>query len=303
MAIYNLNYSKLESLLDRSFSPGTENAIIDAIKSAGIVTPSSGKIGVEVVDTSGAYTVAPGAKIFLDTGASNAITVKTSGAELIAAGDGSVSVTDKGPGGDTLVGGAGAESLKVTSGENLLIAGSGENTLIGGAGHDTLIGGGSSLLEAGSGGSTLIGGLLDQSAGRASSRAAVPHRRGGSSSDLLQVFHGDNLLVAGTGHDTITGGDGHDTIIGGGHDTINIDYGNEFVQGGGGSDDVKVGLHGNDVIYGGHATTVHTDQTSTSIKSEVDVHGVTTIEFSNHQVLTVSKVTIDFADGHKTVVH
>ena len=60
MAIYNLNYSKLESLLDRSFSPGTENAIIDAIKSAGIVTPGSGKIGVEIENTSGAYTVASG---------------------------------------------------------------------------------------------------------------------------------------------------------------------------------------------------------------------------------------------------
>ena len=121
-----------------------------------------GVVGVETENTSGAYTVASGTQIFLDTGASNTITVTTTGAKLIAAGDGSVSVTDKGPGGDTLVGGAGAESLKVTHGENVLIAGSGENTLIGGAGNDTLIGGGSSLLEAGSGGSTLIGGLLDQ---------------------------------------------------------------------------------------------------------------------------------------------
>src|SRR5271165_2535569 len=200
MAIYNLNYSKFESLLDHSFSPGTENAIIDAIKSAGIVDPRHGKIGVETQNTSGEYTVPSGVHIFLDTGASNNVTVRTEGATLIAAGDGSVRVTDKGPGGDTLVGGAGAELLKVTRGENVLIAGSGENTLIGGSGQDTLIGGGSSLLEAGSGGSTLVGGLVDQSAG-------------GSSSDLLQVFHGDNLLVAGTGHDTITGGDGHDTII------------------------------------------------------------------------------------------
>ena len=46
MAVYNLNYGNLESLIDRSFSPGTENAIIDAIKSAGIIAPSSGKIGV-----------------------------------------------------------------------------------------------------------------------------------------------------------------------------------------------------------------------------------------------------------------
>src|SRR5271165_3741811 len=326
MAIYNLNFSKFESLLDHSFSPGTENAIIDAIKSAGIVDTRHGKIGVETQNTSGEYTVPSGVHIFLDTGASNNVTVRTEGATLIAAGDGSVRVTDKGPGGDTLVGGAGAESLKVTQGENVLIAGSGENTLIGGSGQDTLIGGGSSLLEAGSGGSTLIGGLDqrndDQSYGGLGRGHGHDHGygshgsaysgsdptpsdtlMGGHGSDLLQVSHGDNLLVAGTGHDTITGGDGHDTIFGGGHDTININYGNEFVQGGNGSDDVRVGLHGNDVIYGGHATTVHTDQTSTSVKSEIDVHGVTTIVFSNHQVLTLSKVTVDFADGHKTVVH
>jgi Ca2+-binding RTX toxin-like protein len=329
VAVYNLNYSKLESLLDRSFSPGTENAIIEAIKSAGIINPWSGKIGVDVVDTSGAQTLPSGVQILLDTGANNDITVKTHGATLIAAGDGSVKVVDQGPGGDTLVGGAGSESLKVTHGENVLIAGSGENTLIGGAGHDTLIGGGSSLLEAGAGGSTLIGGNFDQSRSGGSPQGRGLARghghdgdggshgsgqfssgptpsdmlMGGQGSDLLQVSHGDNLLVAGAGHDTIFGGDGHDTILGGGHDTININYGNEFVQGGGGSDVVNVGLHGNDVIYGGHATTVQTDQTSSSIKSEVNMHGVTTIQFSNHQVLTVSNVTIDFADGHKTIVH
>jgi len=341
MAVYNLSYSNLESLLDRSFSPGTENAIIEAIKSAGIINPWSENIGVDVVNASGPQTLPSGVQVLLDTGASNNVTVTTHEATLIATGDGAANIVDKGPGGDTLVGGAGSESLKVTQGENLLIAGRGENTLIGGAGHDTLIGGGSSLLEAGAGGSTLIGGLLDQTGGNEHSRdqgrghgfadhddhsfggsgrgqddgrsQGAGHSgwgptpsdtlMGGQGSDFLQVFHGDNLLVAGTGHDTIFGGDGHDTILGGGNDTINIDYGNEFVQGGGGSDVVNVGLHGNDVIYGGHATTVHTDQTSTSIKSEVGVHGVTTITFSNQQVLTASNVTIDFADGHKMVVH
>ena len=328
MAVYNLNYSRLESLLDRSFSTGTEHAIIDAIKSAGIVTPWFA--GVEVEKTSGSYSIPHNIKIFLDTGSANTITIKDDGAKLIAAGDGSNHIIDVGPGGDTLVGGAGAESLKVTHGENVLIAGSGENTLIGGAGHDTLIGGGSSLLEGGAGGSTLIGGNFNHFSSDGSSEGggfwrALGHEHdgrgghgpgkfgsgqtpsdtlmGGQGSDLLQVFHGDNLIVAGAGHDTIFGGDGHDTILGSGHDTININYGNEFVQGGGGSDVVNVGLHGNDVIYGGHATTVQTDQTSSSIKSEVSVHGVTTIQFSNHQVLTVSNVTIDFADGHKTVVH
>jgi Ca2+-binding RTX toxin-like protein len=294
MAIYNLNGANLENFLQNSFSPGTESAIIDAIKNAGIVDLNSGTTGVEVEKKSGSYAMPNHTQIFLDTGLHNTITVKDDGGKLIAAGDGANHIIDKGPGGDTLVGGAGHESLKVTHGENLLIAGSGENTLIGGAGHDTLIGGGSSLLEAGRGGSTITGGL-----GSHSSDTLI----GGHGHDLLQVSHGDNLLVAGSGHDTITGGDGHDTIFGGGHDTINLNYGDEFVQGGHGSDNIHIGLHGNDVIYGGKATTIHTDQTSSSIKSEVQVHGVTTITFSNHQTLTVSNTTIDFADGHKTTVH
>lgn len=313
MAIYNLNSGDLESLIDHSFSRGTENAIIEAIKSAGIVTPWSGKTGVEVEKTSGSYTIPQNAQIFLDTGSHNTITINDGGAKLIAAGDGANHITDMGPGGDTLVGGAGAESLKVTHGQNELIAGSGANTLIGGAGNDTLIGGGSSLLQAGSGNSTLLGGLGDQSSSgdhhdrhsHHASWAPMPSDTlmGGPGHDLLQVSHGDNLLIAGSGYDTITGGDGQDTIIGGGHDTINLNYGNEFVQGGNGSDAVHIGLHGNDVIYGGAATTVHTDQTSSSIKSEVEVHGVTTITFSNHQILTASNVTIEFADGHKTSIH
>jgi len=363
MAIYNLNYGQLDYVLDRSFSPGTEQAIIEAIQSAGIVTPYSGKTGVEVETTSGSYTIPQSAQIFLDTGSNNTITIHDNGAKLIAAGDGSNKVIDQGPGGDTLVGGAGAESLKVTNGRNLLVGGSGENTLAGGAGHDTLIGGGSSLLEAGSGGSTLIGGLSNQYAGNddevggsgwggppwaqgsddsgrgggspwgqgssnsrwgggppggqgngwgggspwqhGSGWGTIPSDTlmGGQGSDLLQVSHGDNLLIAGSGQDTIFGGDGKDTILGGGHDTINLNYGNEFVQGGSGSDVVNIGLHGNDVIYGGAATTVYTDQTSSSIKSEVGVHGVTTIAFSNHQILTVSNVTIEFADGQKTTIH
>lgn len=304
MAIYNLSYGKLESLIDHSYATSTEHAIIDAIKSAGIVTPWSGKTGVEVQTKSGAYTVPQSAGIFLDTGSHNTITIKDDGAKLITAGDGSNHIVDKGPGGDTLVGGTGAASLQVTNGDNELIAGSGANTLMGGAGHDTLIGGGASLLEAGSGGSTLIGGQSDEkAAGRHAHTVLSDTLMGGQGDDLLRVSHGDNLLIAQDGHDTIYGGDGHDTIFGGGADTINLNYGNEFVQGGSGTDRVNVGLHGNDVIYGGAATTVHTTQTHSSIKSEVEVHGVTTITFSNHQVLTLSNVTLEFADGHKTIIH
>jgi Ca2+-binding RTX toxin-like protein len=183
MTIYNMNGGSLESLLQQSFSPGTESAIIDAIRSAGIVALGSGTTGVEVEKKSGSYSIPNQVQVFLDTGSHNRISVKDDGAKLIAAGDGANRIIDKGPGGDTLVGGAGQESLKVTHGENLLIAGNGENTLIGGAGHDTLVGGGSSLLEAGRGGSTLTGGL-----GASSSDTLI----GGHGHDLLQVSHGEN---------------------------------------------------------------------------------------------------------------
>src|SRR5271165_4807620 len=177
MAIYNLSYGKLESLIDRSFSPGTENAIIDAIKSAGIVAPSSGKIGVEVEKTSGSYAVPHSAQIFLDTGSGNTITINDDGAKLIAAGDASNHIIDDGPGGDTLVGGAGAESLKVTHGENELIAGSGANTLVGGAGNDTLIGGGADTINLNYGNEFV---------------------QGGSGSDQVHLgLHGNDIIYGG----------------------------------------------------------------------------------------------------------
>jgi Ca2+-binding RTX toxin-like protein len=335
MATYNLNYGKLDSLLDRNVSRATENAIIEALKSAGDLGWRGGQIGVETESSSGAYTVSAGDRLFLDVGQSNHMTLTTSGRTIVAAGDGSTSILDKGPGLDTLIGGMGAENLQVSHGDNLLLAGAGENTLVGGAGHDILIGGGSSLLQAGSGGSMLIGGLTQQeeqsgggdhgsnrggdrwnhgddrdrqghyghSGGGNGNATPSDTLMGGSGADLLKVAHGNNVLIAGSGHDTLFGGDGNDTLYGGsGHDTINVAVGDEVIFGGAGHDTVNVGSTGNDVIYGGAATTVHVDQSSHSIKHEVDVHGVTTITFSNHQVLTLSKVTIDFTDGaHKTV--
>ena len=98
MAIYNLSYGKLDSFVDQSFSPSTQNAIIDAINSAGIITPTSGNIGLDVEKTSGSYALSNTSQIFLDTGSGNTITVTDNGAKLIAAGDGANQITDKGPG-------------------------------------------------------------------------------------------------------------------------------------------------------------------------------------------------------------
>src|SRR5208283_1317844 len=111
MATYNLNYSRLESLLDRKFAPGTENAIIEAIKDAGLFAGHAGHIRVDTESTSGAYTIPSGVQLFLDTGTHNSMTLTDKGHEIIAAGDRSNSIFDKGPGGDTLIGGAGADTL------------------------------------------------------------------------------------------------------------------------------------------------------------------------------------------------
>ena len=109
MAIYNLNSGNLEFLIDHSFSRGTENVVIDAIKSPSIVTPWTGKTGVEVETTSG-FTIPQNAQIFLDTGSHNTIMMIDGGAQADCRGRRGEPYHRYGPRGDTLVGGAGAES-------------------------------------------------------------------------------------------------------------------------------------------------------------------------------------------------
>jgi Ca2+-binding RTX toxin-like protein len=337
MATYNLSQGQLESLLEGAVSKGTENAIISALKEAGDFGCGHDKIGVEIQTTSGNFTASPLDKLFLDLGAFNQINLTTQGGLVISGGDGATTITDLGPGGDTLIGGAGAETLKVTQGNNFLEAGSGRNTLVGGSGHDFLQGGGQSVLDGGGGATTLFGGLSmgsgddhdnhghehgggDDDHGHGHGGWGDDHGQGhdwghnhdgggggggpsdtllaGSGDDFLQVLHGSNLMVAGSGHDTLTGGDGNDSMYGGsGMDTMNLTGGNTWVQGGMGADTVNVGLFGNDSIYGGASTTVDSQQASFMVKHEETHHGVTTITFANHQELTLQNVTINFSDG------
>lgn len=289
MATYDLDQCRLDALLDRTVSRATENAILGALKDAGLLPHKPDAIGVEVQLLGGAYTIPTFDHFFLDAGKSSSMTLTSHGGVVIASGDGANFILDQGPGGDTLIGGAGAEKLQVTQGDNELIAGNGLNTLIGGTGHDRLVGGGASLLEAGSGGSTLIGGAnFDYYYGgdrddRGHHRAAHgdgddrgqrnEHGRddghkhqhismdtliGGPGDDLLKVRHGDNAIYAGAGHDTIYAGDGHDTIYGstmpsatGAMDTIYLGTGNTSIQGGAaGAATIYAGMHGNDTIIG-----------------------------------------------------
>ncbi|MDI9847970.1 hypothetical protein QM467_07870 [Rhodoblastus sp. 17X3] len=335
MATYDLDQCRLDALLDRTVSRATENAILGALKDAGLLPHKPDAIGGEVQLLGGAYTIPTFDHFFLDAGKSSSMTLTSHGGVVIASGDGANFILDQGPGGDTLIGGAGAEKLQVTQGDNELIAGNGLNTLIGGTGHDRLVGGGASLLEAGSGGSTLIGGANfdyysggdpddhghqgDRNDWGQGNESGLGHDHtyqtipmdtliGGPGDDLLKVLHGDNAIYAGAGRDTIYAGDGHDTIYGstmpsatGAMDTIYLGTGNTSIQGGAaGAATIYAGMHGNDTIIGtaaGQELTVYSEQSSHAIKSTTVQGGVTTITFKDHQSLALENLTIHFSNG------
>jgi len=307
MAVYNLDQTELKSLLSHHVSAGTENAIINALKSAGDYPTGKLLLPTYEDDTASgdkSITLPSGVGFFLEEGAAGNVTITSPGHVVIAAGDGNTIIKDDGPGGDTLIGGAHTLKLSVeqgSGGNNLLEAGSGHTTLYGGAGHDTLIGGGHSELVGGSGANLLRGGL---------SASAADTLVAGSGNQRLVVFSGDNLLIAGSGKDSLYGGSGHDTIRGGsgadsitagsGTERIIAGTGNESIHGGAGTDTVFVKDVGNDTIFSGSGkTTVHIDQSSKNIAVDTKTsHGVTAIIFDNGQTIEAKGVKIDFSNGH-----
>ena len=313
MAIYDLNHTKLDSLLAHHVSLSTEAAIIDALKSAGDYPTGSRKVWTEYVKSSGSVTRSvPGKiKFFLEEGTNVKETLKSHGNFVVATGDGKVSLNVVNVGGmhhDTLVGGKGTDHLTVHTGDNKLIAGSGHDTLragsghdtlIGGSGHDKLIGGGHSKLEAGSGANVLIGGF------KVSSHDTLI---GGSGSDKLTARHGHDLIRAGSGHDTINAGNGHDTIYGAtkhGSDTIHIGSGGSDVfHGGHGDNTLYVAGKGDDTIYGvSHThTTVHLENKSAVVAEHHLAHGVTQVVFGNGQTVDVKGAKLIFSDHHPTQI-
>ena len=327
MATYNLNHSGLDKLLDQSVSNPTEHMIWQALLGADLLPKGHGTIGVETESVGGFYTVPAGDNFFLDTGLSNAMTLSSQGGVVIAAGDGGNSILDQGPGGDTLIGGAGADKLQVTQGDNLLIGGGGFfNTIGGGTGHDFMTGGathfdGWNSGDGGGHGQGNGGGHWDDHEhgddhghghghGDDHTGQTFPSDTliGGSGNDLFRVAHGDNWIYAGTGADTIYAGDGSDKIFGStiagatnAMDTIYLGTGNTSIEGGAaGSASIYAGMHGNDTITGsaaGQTLDLYSDQSSHNVISTNLSGGITTITFKDHQSLTLENVTIHFSNG------
>jgi Ca2+-binding RTX toxin-like protein len=319
MATYNLNHSGLHKLLDQTVSNGTEYVILQALLGADLVPKGHGTIGVETESVGGFYTVPSGDNFFLDTGLSNSMTLSSHGGVLIAAGDGGNTILDQGPGGDTLVGGAGADKLQVTQGDNVLIGG-GFNTVGGGTGHDFTSGDathfdGSNFDDGRGHGQGNGGGHWDDH-GRGDDHGGGDDHKGqtfpsdtligGSGNDLFRVAHGDNWIYAGTGADTIYAGDGSDKIFGStlpgatnAMDTIYLGTGDTSIQGGaGGAATIYAGMHGNDTITGsatGQTLDLYSKQSSHNVQSTSVSGGITTITFKDHQTLVLENVTIHYS--------
>ncbi len=290
-------------------SSTTENTIWQALISADLLPKGHQTIGVETESVGGFYTMPSGDNFFLDTGLSNSMILSSlHGGVVIAAGDGGNSILDQGPGGDTLIGGAGADKLQVTQGDNVLIGGGGFSTLAGGTSHDFATGGaalfGGSDFDHGRGGGHDDGhDHGGDHGGRDDHGHGDDHHGetliwdtliGGSGNDLFLAAHGDNKIYAGTGDDTIYAGDGCNKIFGStiasatsAMDTIYLGTGNSTITGGAaGAATIYAGTHGDDTIFGsvgGQQLDLYTQQSSHGVKSTTVSGGVTTITFKDHQ--------------------
>ncbi len=136
----------------------------------------------------------------------------TSGNDLIFGLEGDDSIKGRG-GNDCLVGGSGNDALKGEKGNDVLIGGEGDDSLKGGVGNDTLV--------------------------------------GGPGMDSLKGNNGNDVILGGNGNDSIKGNNGQDRLIGGdGNDGLKGGAGNDFLDGGAGNDSLKGGSGIDECING-----------------------------------------------------
>ncbi|RDD64368.1 hypothetical protein DU478_20435 [Thalassococcus profundi] len=161
------------------------------------------------------------------------------GADSLSGGDGDDKIDGAG-GNDTLRGGAGDDGIKGRAGHDLIYGGAGDDRLPGEAGNDRIFGGdGNDRLGGGLGHDLMVGGEGNDRGG------------GGEGNDTLRGEAGNDVFSGGAGTDALEGGDGDDRLAGSwGHDTVSGDAGNDTMGGGAGNDFMRGG-DGDDVIGAG----------------------------------------------------
>ena len=115
--------------------------------------------------------------------------------------------------------GEGANTIKGTSGDNLIIAGDGIDTITVTSGNNTIeAGGGANTITATKGNNTITSGI---------------------GADTITVTSGNNTIEAGDGANTITATEGNNTITSGiGADTITVTSGNNTIEAGDGANTI-----------------------------------------------------------------
>jgi parallel beta-helix repeat protein len=157
--------------------------------------------------------------------------------------------TIHGEGGDDRVdGGSGNDKLFGDAGADLMYGGIGDDFLTGDAGNDMLYGDdGNDMLFGADGDDIVTGGSGDDYLEGGNGADAL---RGGDGNDTIIGGAGNDLVDGENGNDWLKGGDGDDQILGGdGNDTLVGELGNDLLRGGTGVD-VLYGREGNDTAYG-----------------------------------------------------
>ncbi|MDM0030681.1 cadherin-like domain-containing protein [Variovorax sp. J22P271] len=146
------------------------------------------------------------------------------------------------------------QTIRRTTGDNLVTTDDGNDTITTGAGNDTIDAGkGNNYINAGNGRNTITSGLNNDTI------------HGGSGVDIIQAGHGNNHVYAYDGNNQVTTGDGKDYIYAlKGDDTIVAGNGDKYIDAGYGNNDITVGngkdtiiaYHGNDVVRAGNGNNV-----------------------------------------------
>jgi Ca2+-binding RTX toxin-like protein len=149
---------------------------------------------------------------------------------------------------ENATGGAAADRIIGTTGDNVLTGLAGNDDIVGDAGNDTLDGGtGADTLSGGSGNDLLNGGTeADELLGGQNNDTL----NGGDAADSLRGDQGNDVLNGDTGADTLLGGNNNDTLNGGTQgDSLFGEAGVDRLFGGDSADTLDGG-DGNDFLFG-----------------------------------------------------
>lgn len=207
------------------------------------------------IGTANADTIASasdGDSAYYGFGGDDTFTITNDGNSLIHGGDGVDTITISGEGSYSVFGDAGDDVITATaatSDGSVFNGGAGADDITGTSGNDHIYGLSADAVQGtADGADNLVGG---DGGDYIQGNAGADTIDGGLGSDRLRGGADDDSITGGDGNDSINGNAGNDHIDGGAdNDFIHGGQGNDVVLGGAG-DDILMGDLGNDTLTGG----------------------------------------------------